>query len=268
MKNIKSILLFFLLITACQTQRQSVSSLKQKESMVFGAKLYTAFYQQQAAEYKALCLQSYNLARMILDGALTQPSSMPPAIVTDIDETILNNSPYAVKRALENKEYSLESWQEWTSLSMADTLAGALDFFNYAKGKGVEVFYITNREEAERAGTQKNLSKFGFPYADSTHLMLRQGTSSKELRRQTVAANYTILLYLGDNLADLSARFDKKTTEERNRNVMDLSGEFGSRYIVLPNPFYGDWEGSTFKYNYALNPAQKDSLIRAILKSY
>jgi 5'-nucleotidase (lipoprotein e(P4) family) len=268
MKNSKSVLVLILLITACQTQKQSVSVSKQQESMVFGAKLYTAFYQQQAAEYKALCVQSYNLAKMMLDASLSSKSPMPPAIVTDIDETILDNSRYAVKRALENKEYTLESWQEWTSLAMADTLAGALAFFNYAKSKGVEVFYITNREEAERAGTQKNLEKFGFPYADSTHLILRQGTSSKELRRQAVAANHTILLYIGDNLGDLSARFDKKTSEERNRNVMELNREFGSRYIILPNPFYGDWEGSTFKYNYSLSPAQKDSVIRTVLKGY
>lgn len=268
MKNHKIGLLAFILITSCKATKNTTKENAQPVSMVYGAKLYTAFYQQQAAEYKALCFQSYTLAKSALDAAMVNSTSLPPAIVTDIDETILDNSKYAVQRALEGKEYSLESWQDWTSRSLADTLAGALTFFKYAKSKGVEIFYITNREEAEREGTLKNIQKFGFPDADNQHLLLRQGTSSKEARRLQVGEKHSIILYVGDNLADFNTLFDKKTVEERNQNMMKLQAAFGYQYIILPNPFYGDWEGSTFKYNYGLTPAQKDSVIRTVLQSY
>lgn len=264
----KKILLpvLLLLTYSCKVQ-QPVTTDRKSESIVIQSKIYTAFYQQKAAEYNALCLQSYSLAKTALDEALSK-SPANPAIISDIDETILDNSAYAVKRALEGKEYTLETWQDWTSKSLADTLAGALAFFRYAKEKGVEVFYITNREESEREGTARNLQKYGFPEPDQNHLLLKAGTSSKEARRQSVAANHTILLLLGDNLADFSADFDKKQMMERQANTMKAASQFGSRYIILPNPFYGDWEGSAFKYNYSLTPQQKDSVIKSLVKSY
>jgi 5'-nucleotidase (lipoprotein e(P4) family) len=256
-----------LLICSCCTQKNTVVK-SSSDSMIFPAKLYSAFYQQQAAEYKALCIQAYNLAHATLDNILIQQQESSPAIVTDIDETILDNSPYAVKRALQGEEYSLASWQEWTALAKADTLCGALSFLKYAKRRGVEIYYITNREEQEKEGTLKNLQKFGFPDADEMHVLLKKGTSGKEARRQSVAATHHILLYIGDNLADLSAMFDKKTVEERNSNVLHAAGQFGSSYILLPNPFYGDWESSAFKYNYSLTPMQKDSVIRKNIRTY
>ncbi|MEP7263458.1 MAG: 5'-nucleotidase, lipoprotein e(P4) family [Bacteroidota bacterium] len=268
MRHHKIFLLSFIFIASCQTSKKTTKENTQPSSMMFGAKLYTAFYQQQAAEYKALCFQSYMLAKSALDAAMVNGTSLPAAIVTDIDETVLDNSMYAVKRALEEKEYSLESWHDWTGRSLADTLAGALTFFNYAKSRGAEIYYISNRDETERDGTLKNLQKFGFPDSDNEHLLLKQGTSSKEPRRLQVAEKHSIVLYIGDNLADFNILFDKKTTEERNQNMMKLHAAFGYQYIILPNPFYGDWEGSTFKYNYGLTPAQKDSVIRTVLHSY
>ena len=243
-----------------------------KESNVAGllpveGKLYASLYQQRSAEYKALCLQAFNLASVRLN-SYTAKTNLPKAIVTDIDETVLDNSPYAVHRALQGKEYEPQSWFEWTQKAEADTVPGAPDFLKYAASRGVEIFYITNREERERNSTLINLRKFGLPNTDSTHLLLKSSTSGKEPRRQSVASRYEIMILLGDNLADFSSLFDKKTPEERNSHVDKVALDFGSRFIIIPNPGYGDWEGAMLKYNYKWSSAQKDSVYRALLKGY
>lgn len=236
--------------------------------LVSGGKLFTAFYQQQAAEYKALCFQAYNLAALRLSEELKKTSPLPRAVVTDIDETMLDNSPYAVHQALQGKGYDLQSWMEWTAMGACDTLAGALSFFKYAASNSVEIFYISNREEGEREGTLKNLQRYGFPFADNEHLILRESESSKESRRQRVAATHNIVLYLGDNLPDFHSYYDKKPMEEREKVTVGFAAEFGKRFIVLPNPNYGDWESSLYNYRHQITKEEMDKKIREILKNY
>lgn len=268
MKPVYLILLvcsFFLL--ACTGNKKAVTGHKDSPLVPHG-KLWSSLFQQKAAEYKALCLQAFNIARLRLDEALAQPSAKPMAIITDIDETFLDNSPYAVHRASQGKDYDAASWQAWTDQGAADTLTGALSFFNYAASKNVEVFYITNRRESERAGTMRNLKNFGFPFADDKHLILRKDVSSKEVRRRQVASAYDIILLLGDNLADFSDLFDGKTTEQRAANVQQSAAVFGKKFIILPNANYGGWEEAIYGNRYNLTPAQKDSAINSNLRSY
>ncbi len=263
---------YFLIITAlamgCTAARHQPGSNDGALSLTADGKLFAALFQQRAAEYKALCLQAFNIAHLRVDQALQQPESKPLAIVTDIDETVLDNSPYDVRQSLQGKDYEQQSWEQWTGLSQADTIPGALPFLKYAASKGVKIFYLTNRAEAERKGTLANLVRFGFPDATNDHLILKQTVSSKESRRQTIAETHNIIMLMGDNLADFSALFDKKPEDERVKNTYLSAAEFGKRFIVLPNPVYGDWENAAYKYNMKLTPVQKDSLIKSILKSY
>src|SRR6187402_1774139 len=74
-------------------------------SIANNGKVWALLYQQRAAEYKALCFQAYNLAKVRLDAALKQRHKKPLAVVTDIDETILDNSPYDAGRAVDNLEF-------------------------------------------------------------------------------------------------------------------------------------------------------------------
>jgi 5'-nucleotidase (lipoprotein e(P4) family) len=139
--------------------------------------------------------------------------------------------------------------------------------FKYAASKGVKVFYITNRDEDERIGTTQNLKLYNLPYADEQHIILRQGASSKEARRQQLSAKYKIVLLCGDNLPDFDLLYDNKPTEDsRLAATEQLKSKFGSKYIVIPNMAYGDFENAIFKYNNKLTPAQRDSVIRSIIK--
>lgn len=270
MKRIYAIVISSLLFSCTETKNLTTTTPTPPEStLVPDGKLWSSLFHQKAAEYKALCLQAYNIARLRLDEAMEQPSSKPRAIITDIDETFLDNSPYAVRQALQGKDYDPATWQQWTDKGIADTLTGALAFFNYAASKHVEIFYVTNRRVAEKNGTMENLIRYGFPYADSNHLVLRSDVSSKEARRQQVGATHEIILLIGDNLADFSPLFDgRKTTDQRANAVQQLAAEFGKKFIVLPNSNYGGWEESVYGGNYNLTPAQKDSAIKSNLKSF
>lgn len=267
MKQIWALPLYFTLLISCAGPKKT-QQVSPPATVVIDGKLWSSLFQQRAAEYKALCLQAYNLATLRLDQALQKTYIRPIAIVTDIDETFLDNSPYAVHQALAGKDYETDSWNNWTSRGTADTLTGSLDFFRYAASKNVAIYYITNRDEVERTGTLKNLQAFGFPQADNEHLIMRQSSSSKESRRQQVASKFDIVLLLGDNLSDFSAVFDKKTTEEREQQVQHLRNEFGNRFIVLPNPSYGGWEDAIYLNKREWTSAQKDSLVKAATKSY
>lgn len=252
-----------LLFTACSSAKKITA-----DDMASNGKAWALLWQQQAAEYKALCFQAYNIARLRVDEAVKQLAAKPYAIVTDIDETLLDNSPYDARRAVNNQDFTSQSWKAWTAKGIADTVPGAPAFFKYAASKGIAIFYITNRDEDERAGTLKNLRLYNLPNADDAHLLLRSGSSSKESRRRQVLATHTVILLCGDNLSDFDAWYDNKpSTQSRAETTQKLKNEFGSHYIVLPNPSYGDFESAWYNFNYKLTPAQKDSVIKADLKT-
>ena len=271
MKKLLPLLLIVVLFTAFKSVNHKAKLIKQTTdtgNLVNAGKVWAALYQQRAAEYKALCFQAYNIARERVDEAVKKHHQKPYAVVTDIDETLLDNSPYDAARALKNLDYTSKTWKEWTAKSIADTVPGAPSFFKYAASKGLKIFYITNRDTDERAATLKNLQLYHLPYADNAHLFLKNSSSSKESRRQQVLKKYNIVLLCGDNLPDFDALYDNKPTEEsRAATTENLRKQFGKQYIVIPNPTYGDFEGALFKFNYGLTPAQKDPIIRSLIKA-
>jgi 5'-nucleotidase (lipoprotein e(P4) family) len=262
----KRLFLIAVVFAAC-TSTKIQSSSNNPNTLVVDGKIFTTVYQQRAAEYKALCLQSYNIARFRLDEALRSNDGKPKAIVTDVDETVLDNSLYAAQRGLKGKDYESKSWTEYINLAISDTIPGALSFLQYAGSKGVEIFYITDRKEFERAGTLRNLQRFRYPNADEVHLLTKNSIPGKEARRQQVLTTHDIVLLLGDNLSDFSNLFDKKPYEERMNAVNAITPELGGKFILIPNPIYGDWETALYKYNYSLTPAQKDSVLKRWLKT-
>ena len=269
----KRIFFLSLIIAGCAAPKQATVSETQPAGIpvtppVVAGKLFTSVYQQTAGEYKALCYQAFALAKLRLETALQRKGSRPLAIITDIDETILDNSKYAIHMGLQGKDYDPLTWSQWIARSEADTMPGALSFLKFAEQNGVEIFYITNRDEKDRNGTQKNLEIYNFPNADARHLIMRDGPSSKELRRREVMGAFDVVLLMGDNLADFASDFDKKNIEDREVIVNKLSAEFGNRFIVLPNPVYGDWEAVLYQYNNGYNLAQRDSILRAAGKGY
>ena len=253
------------LVTSCSTNKVQSSKLIANDNsrlLTLGL-LWRTLYQQRAAEYNALTLQAYKIAREKLDEYKQQSSDKPFAVISDIDETILVNSPNAVHDALLGYTYSDTLWMTWTKKGEADTVPGAPAFFKYAASKNITVFYISNRTTQELPQTIANLKKYDMPYTDEAHILLKTTTSNKDARRAQVAANYNVLLYFGDNLGDYKGVFDRKSGAGRDSLVHQYAADFGNRFIVLPNPVYGEWVAALYHYRFSDNMRVKaDSMLK------
>lgn len=218
-----------------------------------------------AGETKALYYQAFNIARLRLDQYLLSDNVHPrPAVIVDVDETVLDNSPQQTNYILDGTSFPT-GWTEWVEKEEAKPLPGALEFLNYAASKGVTVFYITNRSTPEKEATVNNLKAFGFPFADKSHVLTKTDSSCKVSRRSMVTKNYDIVLLCGDNLNDF-ADFRKMSVSDRNYKVYTLQKEFGSHFIVLPNPMYGDWESAVYEHNFSQTPEELQKKRRDVLK--
>jgi 5'-nucleotidase (lipoprotein e(P4) family) len=214
-------------------------------------------YMQKAAEYRALAYQAFNLAKMNLDADFDKRNikklpkaerKMPRAIVVDVDETVLDNSPAQAAQIKNNLPFVQSNWTNWVNMRKAKAIPGAVDFLNYAALKGVRVFYVTNRNEAEKQATIDNLKSVGFPDVSAETVVVRTTESGKEARRQSISQKYRIVLLLGDNLNDLSNVFERKSVADRLIEVDKMREMFGRKFIVLPNAMYGDWESAIYEY--------------------
>ncbi|WP_110657680.1 5'-nucleotidase, lipoprotein e(P4) family [Salinicola halimionae] len=217
-------------------------------------------WMQSSGEYAALSHQAFNLARMNLDRALSAPGNgqqRPPAIIVDVDETVLDNSAYEAWLIASGENYASDSWHQWVEKASAVPMPGAKAFLDYAASRGVEVFYVTNRRENESDATLRNLRQVGFPDADSEHFLPRTDASDKTPRRQRVSQSHWVLLLMGDNLGDFSAGFDRETAAARRSAVGAQADAFGSRYILLPNPAYGAWEEAIYGGDWSLSDEEK-----------
>ena len=230
-------------------------------------------WQQTSGERRALSYQAFNLARMMLDRDLRMNRSQrkPPAIIVDLDETILDNGR-AEGMYLKNRvNFNQKDWTEWVNRAEATAVPGAVEFLRYAASRRVTVFYITNRNDAQKAGTATNLKKLGFPNVSDQTLLVQTDlkNSSKEPRRQSVGAKYRIVLLMGDDLNDFSGVFEiSKTVNDRAAVADRYKEEFGRRFIVLPNAMYGNWESAIYGYNFKLTEAEKAEKRKSVRKSY
>src|SRR5688572_4906430 len=223
-------------------------------------------YMQKAAEYRALAYQAFNIARMQLDIDLDKKNikklskaerKMPRAIVVDIDETVLDNSPAQAKGIKTHTPYNPPDWYAWSNLRKAKAIPGAVEFLNYAVSKGVKIFYISNRDEKnEKQATLDNLKSVGLTDVAADNLLLRTAESSKDARRAIAMAKYRIVMLVGDNLDDFTSAFERKSVADRFAEVEKVRDQWGKRFIVLPNAMYGTWENAIYEYQ-RLTEAQK-----------
>lgn len=234
-----------------------------------GAVLWT----QTSGEARALAYQAFALARMMLDRDLRENrrGKMKRAIVVDADETVLDNSRYQATLLKNRQNYDAQTWTDWVKRVEAEAIPGAVEFLRYAASRGVRVFYVTNRNLAEKDATATNLKKLGFPDVSDETLLVRTDakTSSKEARRRTIEARFRIVLLMGDNLNDFAEVFQQsKTVADRLEAVERNKSQFGKRFIVLPNVMYGDWESAVYDYNFKLTEEEKAAKRRSLLKTY
>lgn len=230
-------------------------------------------WQQTSGERRALSYQTFALARMLLDRDLrvNRRIRKPRAVIVDLDETILDNGLYEGMQLKNRVNHNQTDFTDWINRAEATAVPGSVEFLRYAAARGVTVFYITNRKDNQKAGTAENLKTLGFPNVNDQTLLVQTdpNNSSKEPRRLSVGAKYRIVLLMGDDLNDFAAVFENsKTVESRVEAAERNKDQFGGRFIMLPNPMYGNWESAIYGYDFNLTDAEKAGKRKSALKAY
>lgn len=227
-----------------------------------------ALWAMTAAEYPACGFQAYNAAVMNLEAAIADPAwtaaleqtgayfNLPPAVIFDIDETVLDNSEFQGWLALHRAEFKAGDWDRWGRQGRAGSIAGAVEFIQHLQDLGITVIFITNRECSRRADsaspcpqeadTIENLSAVGISGIPENQVLLKNEFadwgSDKTTRRTYVAEKYRILMLFGDDLGDfISGARTSITPEERRELAASYQTFWGKKWFILPNPNYGSW---------------------------
>ena len=151
------------------------------------------------------------------------PRADRPAVVFDIDETALSNWE-AIKandfgRVIDGSCDELPQgpcgWRAWDLRAQSTVIAPTMDVFNTARDRGAAIFFITGRDETQRAATERNLEPPGAHYVSAADFKAPQ-------RQAIEREGYTIIAIIA-NVGDQPS---------------DLEGGFSERTFLLPNPFY------------------------------
>ena len=244
--------------------------------------LNAVLWVQTAVEYRANSLQAYALAARVLDEALADRGwtaflgqaedfeDLPPAIILDIDETVLDNSYYEARLTLDHLTYGEDSWNDWVLQEAATSVPGAVEFIDYAASRGVTAFYVTNRRDHVEEATRNNLAEIGLSLDESTDTLLLRGeipaweSSDKTPRWESVAAKHRILMMFGDNMGDFTAAAAGSVAERRA--FADAHRDYwGTKWITLANPTYGSFIGAVLSNDFSLPVEQQIALKKRAL---
>ena len=224
---------------------------------------------QTSAEYRANSIQTYKTAMRNIQAAVDNSDwtaaleqneayhELPPAVIFDIDETVLDNSPYQAGLILTNSKYSEDSWDSWIHKKQAQAIPGAIEFITALYENGITSIFITNRTCKHRKNltgtcpqkndTLKNLRTAGIIQVAQNNTLLKneksEWGSEKRSRRKYVAEHYRILMIVGDDLGDFIPYVKNNITyKERNKLVEKYREKWGKQWFILANPLYGSWE--------------------------
>ena len=226
---------------------------------------------QTSPEYELACRESYRLAGLMLDEAIYDlqwtaldegqaQGSLPPAVILDVDETVLDNSPFEARLVLKERDYNLEMWDKWVAEAAARDIPGAREFIQHATEEGVEVFFVTNRSHRNEDHTVRNLrDRFG-PMITGDEVLTKderpEWTGDKGTRRAHVGRTHRVLLLIGDDFNDF-VYLGNVSPEERVIAARKYLDYWGEKWILLPNPMYGHWEQALYDYDRELGDAMK-----------
>lgn len=227
--------------------------------------LDAVLWTQTSIEHELIYRQVFASATRQLDAALADPSwdalpfaprnltGLPPAVVVDIDETVLDNVPLNARDILDNQVYSYDRWNTWVDQAKAQALPGAVEFLQAADKKGIAVYYITNREHSQVQATVNNLRLRGFPVARNEQVLAagtptghcEQAGYGKNCRRQWVANHARVLMLAGDSFGDF-VQAEHNTLADQRKAAAPYLNWLGQRWFLLPNPIYGNWYSAPY----------------------
>ena len=214
--------------------------------------VYRAIYRAAAAQLPAALADTRwdALQKEDRDGDVRK---LPPAIIVDVDETVLDNSPYQARLIQNGLEYDEVTWAQWVAEKKAKPVPGVLEFARAAEAKGVTILYLSNRAQHLQDATLANLRAEGLPVKDESVFLglgmhvegCEQHGSEKTCRRRVAGRDYRVLMQFGDQLGDF-VDIVANTSDARGQLLEDYGDWFGERWWMLPNPTYGSWEPALF----------------------
>jgi acid phosphatase len=229
--------------------------------------LLATLWTQHSVEYKGNALTVFALARIRLDEALADKNwtaapveqkgdyqNLPPAVILDIDETLLDNSRYQVWMLRNNQTFSTKTWNQFCAAQVSTAIPGAVEFTKYADSKGVKVFYITNRGVETEKDTRENMAKLGFPMGGNVDTFLMQNGkpdwgSAKGTRRAVITKDYRVLLNIGDNFGDFDDRYRTSAAERQTAFDSDMA-YWGRQWLMIANPTYGSFDTAPYGHDF------------------
>lgn len=249
--------------------------------------LNAVVWTQDAIEHELIYQQTYRNAQMQLLAALKDKhwdaltkddrvaplKGLKPAVVLDVDETALDNSPYQARLIRSGGEFNEADWAAWCQEEAARALPGAVEFTRFAAQHGIAVIYVSNRAKDLDTVTLDNLRKVGFPVS-GPEAFLGLGTfvegceqvgTEKGCRRQLISRKYRVLMQIGDQVGDF-ADVIANTVDGRKQAVADYSSWIGTRWFVLPNATYGGWEPALFNNDWTLPRSERRKQKEAALR--
>ncbi len=226
---------------------------------------------KSAVEYQAISAQAYavatrDLARFVDDTSWTampgQPvdPSLPPAVILDIDETVVSNVDFQLSY---EPPFANSKLDTWSSNTKATPINGVVAFVGAARAAGVEVFFVTNRPCQIRVGTNdpcpqkqttlEDIRELGIE-VDARNVSLsgeRDGWDREKLiRRQHIATTHRVIMLIGDDFGDFVPCSRTKvvapcqrpaTAASRAADLEKYRDYFGNGWYILPNPMHGSW---------------------------
>jgi len=231
-------------------------------------RLHSTLWVQTSAEYVVSTRQVYKMATEDLGAALRDPTwqvvlergadavELPPAIIVDIDETVLDNSGYAARAIVAGEEFEPATWRAWVREAAAPAVPGAVEYLRDADAHGIAVFYVSNRFHDLEAATRANLAAVGCPVRQDVDVVLLRGEdpgwkTDKSARRAWVAERFRVLQIVGDDLRDFVSIPPTSDDEARIEVALSHRDRWGNGWYLLPNPIYGGWEEALMQGEHA-----------------
>lgn len=236
-------------------------ALKQKQQYQAETETMGLLWMRTSAEYRALAYQGYNVAMNAVKMAVTDPSHQrkPLAIVLDADETVVDNTKLMGESIVNgNGRFDAPWWRQAVHQGKSQAMPGAVEFLNEVHKQGVEIFYVSNRyAPVNYDATVQNFKALGFPSVDKDHVLLFEKDSDKQPRFDMIAKKYYVVVYMGDNAGDFPIGTKGKTLAERNAIIDNHKEDFGTTFVVFPNPAYGSWVSLLAKGYQNLSPEEQ-----------
>ena len=268
MKSLRHIFLFCLIFFNKAPLASEIDNSYQKQSLL------AVLFKRTSAEYKANTYQVYASAKKNIDKALEDRSwtalvnqnknyeDLPPAIILDIDETVLDNSEHQVRSIKNGTNYPI-GWKEWVSEESASALPGVKEFLTYAKAKGIKIFYVTNRTHDLEEYTRNNVKALGLPLDNDVDVLLMKNekgwTSDKTSRRDLIKKDYRVIQIFGDQLDDFIPLKDTASSVNSRKELIDQYADmWGEKWYMLINPMYGEWEETLYEHCWSCFPEESD----------